>query len=61
MVSLDPQVQLSPEPHRLCEILEEADDMSIDVPHIWLYLAQLIAPMLHEGGIPMGPLFRSAP
>ncbi|KAG7272924.1 hypothetical protein CRUP_002504 [Coryphaenoides rupestris] len=42
----------------LCEILEEAEDMSIDVPHIWLYLAQLIAPMLHEGGIPMGPLFR---
>uniref|UniRef100_A0A8C5CN64 Eukaryotic translation initiation factor 4 gamma 1 n=2 Tax=Gadus morhua TaxID=8049 RepID=A0A8C5CN64_GADMO len=42
----------------LQEILEAAEDMSIDVPHIWQYLAQLLAPMLHEGGIPMAPLFR---
>uniref|UniRef100_A0A8C2ZFP8 Eukaryotic translation initiation factor 4 gamma 1 n=1 Tax=Cyclopterus lumpus TaxID=8103 RepID=A0A8C2ZFP8_CYCLU len=41
------------------EILEVAEDMSIDVPHIWLYLAEQITPMLHEGGIPMGDLFRS--
>ncbi|XP_055005810.1 eukaryotic translation initiation factor 4 gamma 1 [Boleophthalmus pectinirostris] len=32
--------------------------MAIDIPHIWLYLAELITPMLHEGGIPMGELFR---
>ncbi|XP_028282693.1 eukaryotic translation initiation factor 4 gamma 1a isoform X2 [Parambassis ranga] len=40
------------------EILEAAEDMAIDIPHIWLYLAELITPMLHEGGIPMGQLFR---
>ncbi|KAK1900407.1 hypothetical protein KUDE01_001194, partial [Dissostichus eleginoides] len=42
----------------LQEILEVAEDMAIDIPHIWLYLAELISPMLHEGGIPMGELFR---
>lgn len=46
---------------RLQEILEVADDMAIDIPHIWLYLAELITPMLHEGGIPMGELFRLVP
>ncbi|XP_029026508.1 eukaryotic translation initiation factor 4 gamma 1-like [Betta splendens] len=39
-------------------ILEVAEDMAIDIPHIWQYLAELITPMLHEGGIPMGELFR---
>ncbi|XP_076833025.1 eukaryotic translation initiation factor 4 gamma 1 isoform X1 [Brachyhypopomus gauderio] len=42
----------------LLEVLEVAEDMAIDIPHIWAYLAELISPMLHEGGIPMGPLFR---
>ncbi|XP_076000528.1 eukaryotic translation initiation factor 4 gamma 1-like isoform X2 [Genypterus blacodes] len=42
----------------LHEILEVAEDMAIDIPHIWLYLAELITPMLQEGGIPMGDLFR---
>ncbi|XP_052431777.1 eukaryotic translation initiation factor 4 gamma 1 isoform X2 [Carassius gibelio] len=42
----------------LLEVLEVAEDMEIDIPHIWLYLAELITPMMHEGGIPMGPLFR---
>ncbi|KAL2096291.1 hypothetical protein ACEWY4_008439 [Coilia grayii] len=42
----------------LNEILEVAEDMAIDIPHIWLYLAELITPMLQEGGIPMGTLFR---
>ncbi|XP_073674358.1 eukaryotic translation initiation factor 4 gamma 1 [Garra rufa] len=42
----------------LLEVLEVAEDMAIDIPHFWLYLAELICPMLHEGGIPMGPLFR---
>lgn len=44
---------------RLQEILEVAEDMAIDIPHMWLYLAELITPMLHEDGIPMGELFRS--
>lgn len=42
----------------LQEILEVADDMAIDIPHIWLYLAELITPMLLEGGPTMGELFR---
>ncbi|XP_053317379.1 eukaryotic translation initiation factor 4 gamma 1 isoform X2 [Spea bombifrons] len=40
------------------EVLEVADDMAIDIPHIWTYLGELISPVLHEGGIPMGELFR---
>ncbi|XP_077467645.1 eukaryotic translation initiation factor 4 gamma 1 [Stigmatopora argus] len=42
----------------LHEILEFAEEMAIDIPHIWLYLAELITPMLHEGGIPIGHLFK---
>ncbi|NWR63777.1 IF4G1 factor, partial [Bucorvus abyssinicus] len=42
----------------LREILEVAEDMEIDIPHIWLYLAELITPILQEGGIPMEELFR---
>ncbi|XP_069053873.1 eukaryotic translation initiation factor 4 gamma 1a isoform X4 [Lepisosteus oculatus] len=42
----------------LQEILEVAEDMAIDIPHIWLYLAEIITPMLHEGGIPMDLLFK---
>ncbi|XP_036398059.1 eukaryotic translation initiation factor 4 gamma 1-like [Megalops cyprinoides] len=40
------------------EILEVAEDMAIDIPHIWLYLAEIIVPMLGEGGLPMGQLLR---
>eukprot|EP00071_Canis_lupus_P018785 XP_013965828.1 eukaryotic translation initiation factor 4 gamma 1 [Canis lupus familiaris] len=43
---------------RLYEILELAEDMEIDIPHVWLYLAELITPILQEGGVPMGELFR---
>ncbi|NXX14716.1 IF4G1 factor, partial [Podargus strigoides] len=42
----------------LREILEVAEDMEIDIPHIWLYLAELITPILQEKGIPMEELFR---
>lgn len=45
-------------PCRLEEILEAAEDMAIDIPRFWLYLAELVTPMLHEGGIPMGKLLR---
>ncbi|XP_063173596.1 eukaryotic translation initiation factor 4 gamma 3 isoform X6 [Candoia aspera] len=38
------------------DTLETADDMAIDIPHIWLYLAELVTPMLKEGGIPMREL-----
>ena len=43
---------------RLYEILELAEDMEIDIPLVWLYLAELITPILQEGGVPMGELFR---
>ncbi|XP_060794244.1 eukaryotic translation initiation factor 4 gamma 3 isoform X5 [Neoarius graeffei] len=39
------------------ETLEIADDMAIDIPHIWLYLAELVNPVLREGGISMRELF----
>uniref|UniRef100_A0ABM5G412 Eukaryotic translation initiation factor 4 gamma 1 isoform X3 n=1 Tax=Pogona vitticeps TaxID=103695 RepID=A0ABM5G412_9SAUR len=42
----------------LNEILEIGEDMEIDIPHIWLYLAEIITPILREGGIPMEELFR---
>uniref|UniRef100_A0A7M4EWY5 Eukaryotic translation initiation factor 4 gamma 1 n=1 Tax=Crocodylus porosus TaxID=8502 RepID=A0A7M4EWY5_CROPO len=40
------------------QVLDFAEDMEIDIPHIWLYLAELITPILREGGIPMEELFR---
>uniref|UniRef100_A0A672L7J8 Eukaryotic translation initiation factor 4 gamma 3-like n=1 Tax=Sinocyclocheilus grahami TaxID=75366 RepID=A0A672L7J8_SINGR len=39
------------------ETLELADDMAIDIPHIWLYLAELVTPVLREGGVSMRELF----
>ncbi|XP_072334623.1 eukaryotic translation initiation factor 4 gamma 3 isoform X7 [Scyliorhinus torazame] len=39
------------------ELLELAEDMAIDIPHIWLYLGELVTPMLQEGGISMRELF----
>ncbi|XP_063001331.1 eukaryotic translation initiation factor 4 gamma 3 isoform X4 [Elgaria multicarinata webbii] len=38
------------------DTLEMADDMAIDIPHIWLYLAELVTPVLKEGGISMREL-----
>ncbi|NXC06423.1 IF4G3 factor, partial [Orthonyx spaldingii] len=40
------------------ETLEMADDMAIDIPHIWLYLAELVTPMLKEGGISVRELLQ---
>uniref|UniRef100_A0A3Q2WPK4 Eukaryotic translation initiation factor 4 gamma, 3a n=1 Tax=Haplochromis burtoni TaxID=8153 RepID=A0A3Q2WPK4_HAPBU len=39
------------------DTLEQADDMAIDIPHIWLYLAELLSPVLKEGGFSMKELF----
>ncbi|XP_070694151.1 eukaryotic translation initiation factor 4 gamma 3 isoform X3 [Pempheris klunzingeri] len=39
------------------DTLEQADDMAIDIPHIWLYLAELLCPVLREGGFSMRELF----
>ncbi|KAL4646003.1 eukaryotic translation initiation factor 4 gamma 3-like isoform X3 [Arapaima gigas] len=39
------------------EILEVADDMAIDIPHIWLYLAELLNPIVREGSISLRELF----
>ncbi|XP_062851459.1 eukaryotic translation initiation factor 4 gamma 1-like [Trichomycterus rosablanca] len=40
------------------EILEVAEDIEVDIPHIWLYLAETITPVLQDEGIPMARLFR---
>ncbi|XP_063798132.1 eukaryotic translation initiation factor 4 gamma 3 isoform X2 [Pseudophryne corroboree] len=40
----------------ISETLELAEDMAIDIPHIWLYLAELVTPMLKEGGISLNEL-----
>ncbi|XP_069369044.1 eukaryotic translation initiation factor 4 gamma 1-like [Paralichthys olivaceus] len=49
-------------PEQYCKglqgIIEETEDLAIDIPKIWLYLSELLTPMLLEGGIPMGVLFR---
>uniref|UniRef100_A0A4W5PVD1 Eukaryotic translation initiation factor 4 gamma 3 n=1 Tax=Hucho hucho TaxID=62062 RepID=A0A4W5PVD1_9TELE len=39
------------------ETLELADDMAIDIPHIWLYLAELLSPVLRDGCFSMRELF----
>ncbi|XP_056129104.1 eukaryotic translation initiation factor 4 gamma 3 isoform X2 [Lampris incognitus] len=39
------------------DTLEVADDMAIDIPHIWLYLAELLSPVLKEGGFSVRELF----
>ncbi|MEQ2190690.1 hypothetical protein XENOCAPTIV_005865, partial [Xenoophorus captivus] len=39
------------------DTLELADDMAIDIPHIWLYLAELLSPLLKDGGFSMRELF----
>lgn len=44
--------------HSFADTLEQADDMAIDIPHIWLYLAELLSPVLREGGFSMRELFR---
>ncbi|XP_076365221.1 eukaryotic translation initiation factor 4 gamma 3-like isoform X2 [Tachypleus tridentatus] len=37
----------------LKSLLELADDFEIDIPKIWLYLGELIAPMIQDGSIPL--------
>lgn len=41
----------------LKEILEVADYISADVPEIWLRLAEVLSPVLHEGGVSMAEFF----
>ncbi|XP_053716583.1 eukaryotic translation initiation factor 4 gamma 3-like [Synchiropus splendidus] len=41
----------------LNEVLEMSEDLEIDIPRIWLYLAEQITPILAEGGIPIKSLF----
>ena len=43
---------------RFADMLEQADNMAIDIPQIWLYLAELLSPVLKEGGFSMRELFR---
>ena len=43
---------------RFADTLEIADDMAIDIPHIWLYLAELLSPLLRDGGFSMREFLR---
>lgn len=43
---------------RLEATLDTLGDTAIDLPDIWFDAAELITPMLYQGGIPMGQLFR---
>lgn len=45
---------------RLEATLDTLGDTAIDLPDIWFDAAELITPMLYQGGIPMGQLFRWA-
>ncbi|XP_046703566.1 eukaryotic translation initiation factor 4 gamma 3-like isoform X2 [Silurus meridionalis] len=38
------------------ETLEIADDMAIDIPYVWQYIAELVNPVLREGGISLREL-----
>ncbi|XP_041837192.1 eukaryotic translation initiation factor 4 gamma 3 isoform X3 [Melanotaenia boesemani] len=54
------QKEILPKPQfykGFADTLELADDMAIDIPHIWLYLAELLSPLLKEGGFSMRELF----
>ncbi|XP_013777285.1 eukaryotic translation initiation factor 4 gamma 3-like [Limulus polyphemus] len=37
----------------LKSVLELADDFEIDIPKIWLYLGELVGPMIQDGSIPL--------
>lgn len=41
----------------LADTLEQADDIAIDIPHIWLYLAELLCPVLKDDVFSMRELF----
>ena len=43
----------------LLDVLEFAEDIEIDIPRIWLYLGQVIGPMVQDGSVPLNFL-RSA-
>ncbi|XP_046692088.1 eukaryotic translation initiation factor 4 gamma 3-like [Silurus meridionalis] len=38
------------------ETHEIADDMAIDIPYVWQYIAELVNPVLREGGISLREL-----
>lgn len=38
------------------EVLQYAEDMVIDIPKMWTYLAQLIVPLLIGGSVPLSTL-----
>ncbi|XP_046725843.1 eukaryotic translation initiation factor 4 gamma 3-like isoform X3 [Silurus meridionalis] len=39
------------------ETLEVAEDLATDIPYIWRYIAELVHPVLQEGGISLRELF----
>jgi translation initiation factor 4G len=45
--------------YRLEEILEFAEDMEIDIPHIWKYLGELIGITITKHGLSLNSLNKS--
>ncbi|KAK9709826.1 eIF4-gamma/eIF5/eIF2-epsilon [Popillia japonica] len=41
------------------EVLSQADDLTIDIPKIWDYLAEIIAPIINENAVPLKRLHKS--
>ncbi|KRT79506.1 hypothetical protein AMK59_7397 [Oryctes borbonicus] len=41
------------------EVLGQADDLTIDIPKIWDYLAEIIAPIINENAVPLTRLHKS--
>ena len=46
-------------PNRFTEVLEVAEDIEIDVPKIWLYLAEIVVPVIEDGTISLDILTKA--
>ena len=46
-------------PYRFTEVLEVAEDIEIDVPKIWFYLAEIVVPVIEDGTISLDILTKA--
>ena len=44
---------------RFTEVLEVAEDIEIDVPKIWLYLAEIVVPVIEDGTVSLDVLTKA--
>ena len=45
--------------YRFAEVLEVAEDIEIDVPKIWQYLAEVVVPVIEDGTISLDILTKA--